>query len=86
MKTRLRIFTAILFLIAAMFCIAVLANTGGTDGNIRWSLNDAGTLTISGTGDMLPYHREDRGAPQGIASFMAPSFSFRVQVLLRVIL
>ena len=62
MKTRLRIFTAILFLIAVMFCAAAFANIDGTDESIRWSVDDAGTLTISGTGDMLPYYREDRGA------------------------
>ena len=62
MKNCLLSFTVILILVAAMLCATALADTDGTDGELRWRLDDAGTLTVSGSGDMLPYYREDRGA------------------------
>ncbi|MBR2822526.1 MAG: leucine-rich repeat domain-containing protein [Clostridia bacterium] len=44
-----------LFLLLLSGFVNAVAETGGTDGNITWSLSNDGVLTISGTGAMNDY-------------------------------
>ena len=42
-------------ILSLVCCGLAMAETGGTDGNIIWTLSDSGLLTISGTGTMYDY-------------------------------
>ena len=46
----------IIIILSLVCCGLAMAETGGTDGNITWSLSDDGVLTISGTGAMKDYN------------------------------
>ncbi len=62
MKKAMRWFVALAVLTALFCCATALAEDSGTCGeNLTWVLDDAGTLTISGTGEMYRY--EWRGSP-----------------------
>jgi len=51
------ILTAVLLALCltALLCVHAMAADSGTDGNITWTLDDNGLLTISGTGAMKDY-------------------------------
>ncbi len=59
MKRKLIVFAAALF--AILLCLsfysvsAAVVDSGTCGDNVTWTLDDAGTLTISGTGDMYDY-------------------------------
>ena len=57
MKKKLLVaFAVLLFGIFVLGAISVSAATSGTCGaNVTWTLDDEGTLTISGQGDMKSY-------------------------------
>lgn len=59
MKIRLTVIAVLAALAAALCLTAAAADTGGTDGNIRWVLTDEGALTLSGTGAMKDYSGDD---------------------------
>ena len=52
---RLPIVFILLLLCILCFCFTVSAASGTCGENLTWTLNDSGTLTISGTGDMYNY-------------------------------
>lgn len=53
-------------LCVGLFCVAAEASSSGTCGdNLTWTLNDAGTLKISGTGEMLNYSTASNSRPWG---------------------
>lgn len=78
MKKVLSLFLAALVLISVFYAFPVSAATSGTCGdNLTWTLNDSGTLTISGTGAMYDYVN-----PSSVPtpSHAAPWYSSRLKV------
>jgi len=65
MKKRMISLILALSMICALFPVVVFAQTSGTCGsNLTWTLDDNGTLTISGTGDMENWgYPNPSGAP-----------------------
>ena len=57
MRKILRWVVVFAILTVLLWCEAAIAETGGTDGNITWSLSDEGVLTISGSGAMKKYDK-----------------------------
>ena len=66
MKRKLILLTLLALLIAALAVTvsAETVNSGTCGDNLTWTLDDAGTLTISGTGAMYDYSQNDE-APWG---------------------
>ena len=68
-KKPLRILAALLALALLLSCCPVLplqvsaASSGTCGANLTWTLDDAGTLTISGTGKMYEYVHMGSYAP-----------------------
>jgi hypothetical protein len=57
-----RVFSLVLVLTMLLACVPIVATaaTSGTCGdNLTWTLDDDGTLTISGTGEMWNWYRSD---------------------------
>ena len=48
---------------AVLCCGAALADEGGIDGSITWTLNDAGVLTIGGEGPIPDYSMDSPWYP-----------------------
>ena len=63
MKQIFRWTLAIVILVAALLCSVGLAETGGIDGNITWSVSNDGVLTINGTGPMNSYAEDYSKTP-----------------------
>ncbi|MBQ1312037.1 MAG: leucine-rich repeat domain-containing protein [Blautia sp.] len=64
MKRKLYIILALAAVLAVLVCGTALADTNGVCGeDLTWSLNAAGRLTISGTGDMYDYNYSNNLSP-----------------------
>ena len=60
MKKRLLGLLFVLAVLCAVLCVSASAASNGTCGdNLTWTLDDAGTLTISGSGEMVDYDWSD---------------------------
>ena len=71
---------ATVLLMAALLCFPVRAETSGTCGdNLTWTLDDEGTLTISGTGKMYDYTET---AIQGKSVSTSPWVDAPVQIVI----
>ena len=79
MKQKMLILLAVLMLLLAPATQlrANAAETGTCGENLTWTLDDAGTLTISGTGAMFDYSYEANDLPDGSTS---PWYSYREDI------
>ena len=57
MKEKLKWAALAVLCLALLWCATAVAETGGTDGNITWTLSNNGVLTISGNGPMNNYRQ-----------------------------
>ena len=67
--SRMLLLLAVMLFCAVVFPVdaqAAVVASGECGENVTWTLDDAGTLTISGTGDLWPYIWDDNLAQQVI--------------------
>lgn len=92
MKRKLMILTLLcLLMVALAVCVSAETVKNGSCGeNITWTLDDAGTLTLTGTGEMdyynygeVPWFNEKEQIKKLVVSEQSPPSKFR-QVLRRL--